>query len=500
VRTPWAVVAGFVVGACAGAAIVLLLRTGGASGPEAAVPSLPVPTVAPDRKEPPSHLPRSAAPAPAVSPPEDPVAVAPAPPPAPAPRVDAKDMSLEAILRRLEDLALAGPHSPGPNAQELALHLKQRFRDARLRPGLYEALRVRVDCEGLEGFLPDGELLVRVRTVATEMRGGIPAGKVKDAEFSRLTQSLAARGELKGPLTEEFAVHPDPRVRRSAAVFAQWPPERPDILRNLARDPDPAVRSSAYQMIEALLNDGTFPGRDFEEVVFAGLEDLSAEVRGFAQDTLRYLGAKGAEEAVRVLRSGRHREAENSPEDLVRAALVGAPASLLAEPLSAHLAVDICSGCRSLSEEQPDLIRILVPHARRLLSGLAPGSREEARPLLTELVRIGETGVVREVVRAPEYSGTIRCEAVKALLEWSPPVEWEAAASQWFCDSGVAVGIRWDFLRDCNRDGPARDHDDPTRAEVAAAWKRVLGAVASGADDPGLASEAERILATVAQR
>ena len=160
--------------------------------------------------------------------------------------------------------------------------------------------------------------------------------------------------------------------------------------------------------------------------------------------------------------------------------------------MSPHLAEDICVGSRGLAEDHPDLARILVPHAGRLLAALAPGSPEPAEALLWTLASVGEVDVVRRMLGDPSRPATTRVVAAEALFERAPISTWEAEVSRWLRDPSTPVALRRNFVRN-HRDGP--DHDDkPTREASSEAWHRLLLEVARGAEEPALAAEAWRIL------
>jgi HEAT repeat protein len=342
-------------------------------------------------------------------------------------------------------------------------------------------------------------LALLLRAHAGAIASGEPEGRLlRSFHVLGLAAELARRGEDAGPLASEFAAAADPRVRRLAPVLAGGTPSGSALLLALAGDSDPGVREAAIRSIGDL-GEGPLP-ESLAEAVLAALRDPYAAVRGAAMGALDRLGDRGGEEAVRILGTGAHRECGVDGAELLVPALRADPAALLAEPIPAHLAEDLCSGSGALAEDHVDLLRLLAPRARRLLGGLAPGLVDPATTLLETLAAAGETGAVREALQAADLGARVRAEAAAALGRRSAPEEWEPLVSSFLLDRAVEPGVRREFVAG-HAGGFDRDDEDGKEAEAAtAAWLRVLRAVASGAEDPALAGEAARALEALERR
>ena len=493
-RMAWVLATTFVAGAALGAGAIALLDRGGT---EVRGPALPPSPGGPEEQ--PSTI---AAPPPALLP-SDPSSVISSPGAAPPSR--AEDDLVPPEQGNREALALLQGIAVGDGCPVPA-ELLERIREHRVPPGTRispDAYRVLAPSLGLEAnvlvpLLDDGAIARLLRDFAAEVAAGEPEWRLlKPFHVRDLAAGMAPRAEVAEPLAAARGGAADPRGRRAAAALSARTDSGTMRRHALAQEPDPRGREAALRRIGELAGDGKPLPKELGEAVLAALRDSSAPVRGAAMGILHLLGSRGGEEAVRILRAGTHRECGVEGTTLLVAALRESPEALLAEPISSHLAEDVCSMACSLTGEGNDLLRLLAPRAMLLLGGLPPGVVDPAGSLLDGLAAAGEVGAVREALQAPGLGARVRAAAAAALGRYAAPEEWEGAVVAGLLDRTGDPGVRREFV--AARAGGIDREEEGSREEAEAAWARVLRA-AAGAEDPGLAAEATRALGALESR
>src|SRR5688572_16881648 len=99
---------------------------------------------------------------------------------------------------------------------------------------------------------------------------------VRSDAYDEATRAIIAIGPKAFPFAVEFAQHPQPRIRRTAAhllgALRCDPPESSAILLKLIDDPDQGVRHEAYNAL------AEFPSRNIESILLRRLASDDPEV------------------------------------------------------------------------------------------------------------------------------------------------------------------------------------------------------------------------------